>query len=163
MASPLLSRKASGFTFIELVITLAIMAVLALVAVPMAQLVVQREKERDLRAALIQIREGIDAYKRAADQGRILVKLGESGYPKNLDDLVEGVSDQRSPTKQYIYFMRRVPRDPFFPDASTKPADTWGKRSYSSPPDEPSEGTDIFDVYSQSDKLGLDGVPYKQW
>ncbi len=152
-----------GFTFIELMMTLAIMGVLALIAVPMAQLAMQREKEHDLRRALIQIREGLDAYKRASDQGRIAVKLGESGYPRTLDDLVDGIPDQRSPTKQNLYFLRFLPRDPMEPDPGAKPSGTWRLRSYLSPPDDPSEGTDVFDVYSRSEKIGLNGVPYRQW
>lgn len=143
--------------------TLAIMAVLALVTVPMAQVAVQREKERGLRQALIQIREALDAYKRASDQGRFAVKLGESGYPKNLEELVEGVPDQRSPTKQRLYFLRSLPRDPMNPVADGAPSESWGLRSYASAPDEPSEGADVFDVYSRSEKVGLNGVPYRQW
>lgn len=152
-----------GFTFIELMMTLAIMGVLVLVAVPMAQLSVQREKERDLRLALAQIREALDAYKRAADQGRVMVRLGESGYPKTLDDLVEGVPDQRSPSRQKMYFMRSLPRDPMHPDPDRKAADTWAVRSYASPPDDPQSGEDVFDVYSSSEAVGLNGVPYKKW
>jgi general secretion pathway protein G len=155
--------RRNGFTFIELMITLAIMATLALVAVPMAQITLQRDKERALRQALIDIREGIDAYKRAADQGRIQVKVGESGYPRKLEELVEGIPDQRSPARQNIYFLRRLPRDPFYPDPAAEPADTWAKRSYASPPDEPSEGDDVFDVASHSEKIGLNGIPYNQW
>lgn len=155
--------KQHGFTFIELMITLTIMATLALVAVPMAQVALQRDKERSLRNALIEIREGIDAYKRAADQGRIPLKIGESGYPKKLEDLVEGIPDQRSPNKKNIYFLRRLPRDPFYPNETTQASDTWAKRAYVSPPDEPSEGEDIFDVASRSDKIGLNGIVLKQW
>jgi general secretion pathway protein G len=154
--------KTKGFTFIELMITLALIAVLAMIAIPSAQLVVQREKEKELRRALIEIREAIDTYRRAADQGRILLKQGESGYPKSLDDLVTGVPDQKSPQKQMIYFLRRLPRDPMHPDSNIEAADTWGKRSYQSPPDEPVEGEDIFDVYSLSDGLGLNAVPYRK-
>lgn len=163
MSSLSRSPAQRGFTFIELMMTLAIMAVLVLVAVPMAQIAVQRDKERELRNALMQIREALDAHKRAADQGRIALKMGESGYPKNLDDLVDGVADQRSPTKRNIYFLRHLPRDPLYADSTTKAADTWSLRSYASPPDAPSAGEDIFDVYSRSDTVGLNGVPYAKW
>lgn len=147
-----------GFTFIELMVTLAIMGVLATVSVPLAQLGVQRHKERELRVALGEIREALDAYKRASDQGRILLKVGESGYPSSLAQLVEGVDDQRSPSKRKMYFLRRVPADPMAPDE-----DGWGLRSYASPADEPAEGDDVFDVYSRSQRQGLDGVPYRDW
>jgi general secretion pathway protein G len=152
-----------GFTFVELMMTLALMAVLALVAVPLAQLTVQREREHELTAALVEIRAGIDAYKRAADQGRLQVRLGESGYPKSLDELVGGVADIRSPTHANLYFLRRIPRDPFNTDATLDAPATWGKRSYASEPDDPREGADVFDVYSQSEKVGLNGIPYRKW
>jgi general secretion pathway protein G len=152
-----------GFTFIELMMTLAIMGVMAAVAVPMTQLALQRQKERDLRLALAEIREALDAYKRASDQGRIVARLGESGYPKKLELLVEGVDDQRSPSRQKMYFLRRLPRDPMEADSRMPAADTWGRRSYASPPDQPAEGEDVFDVFSRSEKTGLNGVPYRQW
>lgn len=154
--------RVRGFTFIELMVTLAIMAVLVMVAVPMVQLSVQRQKEQELRAALIEIRDALDAHKRASDQGRISIRIGDSGFPKSLTELVEGVDDQRSPSKRKLYFLRRLPRDPMAP-ASISAVESWGLRSYASPPDDPAEGDDIFDVYSKSEKVGLNGVPYRDW
>lgn len=158
-----MQKAVQGFSFIELMVTLSIMAVLAVVAVPMAQWSYQRDKERTLRVSLAEIREALDSYKRASDQGRIPVKIGESGYPKNLVELVDGVEDQRNPNRKKIYFLRRIPADPMNSDTSLKPEDSWGLRSYASPPDEPAEGDDVFDVYSKSAKIGLNGVPYIKW
>ncbi|MES2349566.1 MAG: type II secretion system protein [Pseudomonadota bacterium] len=155
-------RKAGrGFTFIELMITLSILATLAMVAAPMAQVALQREKEHQLRTALIEVREAIDAYKRAAGNGRIKLSIGDSGYPKRLEDLVTGVPDQRSPRKQNMYFLRRLPRDPFAPSEASDGG--WAVRAYASPPDNPSEGEDVFDISSRSGKMGLNGIPLKQW
>lgn len=156
-------RSHAGFTFIELMMTLAILAVLVMISVPLAQLSVQRERERDLRTALHQIRDAIDAYKRTSEQGRIALKVGDSGYPKRLEDLVEGIPDQKSLTKQNIFFLRRLPRDPFSSDENLAAADTWGKRAYASPPEDPAEGDDVYDVYSRSELIGLNSVPLKQW
>jgi len=144
-----------GFTLIELVITVAIVAVLASVALPLNELVVQRAKEQDLRRALREIREALDAHKQAADEGRIAKKVGESGYPRRLEDLVAGVEDQRTPKKERIYFLRRLPRDPF--------GEPWGLRSYSSPPEDPKEGDDVYDVFSLSAATGINGRPYREW
>ncbi len=158
-----MQHRLRGFTFVELMVTLAIMAVMVTVAVPMVQLTVQRQKEHELRAALAQIREALDAYKRASDQGRIAMRLGESGYPKSLNLLVDGIDDQRSPSKQKIYFLRRLPADPMVSDTALKPEETWGLRSYASPHDQPAEGEDVYDVYSKSSKLSLGGNAYRQW
>ena len=152
-------RSENGFTFIELTVTLAIIAVLALIAVPIAQLESQRGKERELRAALFEIREAIDAWKRASDQERIATVEGESGYPPSLDALVEGVKDQNSPSGAKLHFLRRLPRDPMLPRADS----TWGLRSHASPPESPAEGEDVFDVYSTSNRVGLNGIPYRDW
>ena len=153
----------AGFTLIELLVTVVIVGLLASVAAPMAELAVQRNRERDLREALREIRSGLDAYKQASDEGRLGMERLGSGYPANLRLLVDGVADIRSPIKdRRIYFLRRIPRDPFA-DPAVPAEDTWGKRSYSSPPDSPAEGEDVFDVYSRSLETGLNGIPYRQW
>jgi general secretion pathway protein G len=146
-----------GFTLIELVIAVAIVAVLASAALPLNELVVQRAKEQDLRRALREMRAAIDAYKQASDEGRILKRIGESGYPKRLEDLVEGVEDQKSPKRERIYFLRRIPPDPLTAEGK------WALRAYSSPPDDPREGEDVFDVYTLSAGTGINGRPYRQW
>ncbi len=153
-----------GFTIIELVVTVAIVSLLATAVVPSAQLMYQRERERELQASLRTIRDAIDAYKLASDMGRIKKDADKSGYPPDLNALVDGVDDARSPKEGVkIYFLRRVPRDPFFPDATTPAADTWALRSYKSSPDDPQPGDDVYDVSSRSPRTGLNGVPYRDW
>jgi general secretion pathway protein G len=155
--------RARGFTLIELMVVLAIVGLLATVAVPLGKMATQRLKETELREALRDLRIGIDAYKRAAELGRILVKADESGYPPNLEVLVNGVDDARDPNKAKIYFMRHLPRDPFFPDSAAPAAESWGLRSYKSPPDDPQPGDDVFDIYTYAKGAGLNGVPYREW
>jgi general secretion pathway protein G len=152
-----------GFTLVELVVTLAIIGLLVSAAMPLAQLVSQREKEADLRAALREIRAGLDAYRLASDSGHIQKQLGSSGYPPDLKSLYMGVEDISNPTKVMQYFLRRIPRDPFFPDGSVAAEDTWALRSYASPPDDPQPGDDVFDVHSLASGKGLNGVPYREW
>jgi general secretion pathway protein G len=152
-----------GFTLIELLITVAIVAILASIAVPMAQLVVQRNKEQELQTALQQIRAAIDAYKQATVDLRIEKLVGETGYPRSLKDLVYGVEDKVDPKKSKIYFLRRLPRNPMMQDPTIPAEQTWGKRSYASSPDSPQEGADVFDVYTLSDGIGLNGIAYRDW
>jgi general secretion pathway protein G len=152
-----------GFTYVELLVTLAIVAALGGLVAPVAQTQVKRTKEAELRTALREIRTAIDSYKRAVDMGRIERKLDESGFPRRLDELVDGVVDVRDPNRKKIYFLRRLPRDPFYADASVAASTTWGKRSYESEPEEPKEGRDVYDIYSLSTAAGLNGVPYNRW
>jgi general secretion pathway protein G len=155
--------RTRGFTLIELLVTLAILALLGTLVVPVAQTTAQRRNEAELRRALREIRQGIDAYKKASDEGRIKKEIGATGYPAKLELLVDGVTDQRSPKHAKIYFLRRLPRDPFSADPELADAQTWAKRSYASEPNEPKEGEDVYDVYSTSAKVGLNGIPYTRW
>ncbi|MBT0962719.1 type II secretion system protein [Denitromonas sp. IR12] len=152
-----------GFTLIELVVTVAIVGILAATVLPLAQISAQRAKESELRVSLRQIRDAIDAYKAAGDAGQIERKADGSGYPPSLRVLASGVPDIKSAEPRLIYFLRRVPRDPFFGDVDTPADETWGLRSYESPPDAPAPGDDVFDVYSLSEKTGLNGLPYREW
>ncbi len=156
-------RQGRGFTLIELLVTLAILALLGTLVIPVAQVTTQRRNEQELRRNLREIRTGIDNYKKAYDEGRLPRVLNSTGYPKNLEILVEGVADQRSPKRTKIYFLRRIPRDPFNGDSALSDAQTWGKRSYASEPNEPQEGEDVYDVYSLSPRVGLNDMPYKKW
>lgn len=141
---------------------LAILAILAAAAMPMAQLVAKRYKEQELRYHLRELRSSIDAYKRASDDGRIAKKVGESGYPAKLEDLVNGMEDIRDPNKSKIYFLRNIPTDPFAAPNQTASA-SWAQRSYASPPDDPKAGDDVYDVHSRSEEVGLNGVSYNKW
>ena len=159
----MIRRRAYGFTLIELMISLACVALIASIAMPYADLMMQRHKEAELRSALREIRSALDAHHKAAEEGRITREAGDSGYPKTLKSLASGVQDASNPEGGMIYFLRRIPRDPFDSDPAREPAATWGKRSYASAPGSPSEGKDVFDVYSRSTAAGLNGVPYREW
>jgi len=156
------SGRLHAFTLVELMVTVAVVGLLASVSLPVAQVSMQRAKEHELRMALREIRGALDAYKLAFDEGRIRARPGDSGFPPSLEALVEGVDDERDPKHVKIYFLRRVPRDPFA-ETSLPAASAWGKRSYNSTPEAPREGMDVFDVYSLAPGMGLNGVPYSQW
>ena len=156
------AHKANGFTLIELVISLAILALIATMAMPMGEVIVQRNKEQALKHALREIRTSIDAYKQAYDDGHMVKKVDETGYPPTLAVLEDGVLDAKSPEEKKLYFIRRIPRDPFA--AAELPAkETWQLRSYDSSATNPQSGKDVFDVISQAQGNGLNGIPYKDW
>ncbi|MBI3771686.1 MAG: type II secretion system protein [Gammaproteobacteria bacterium] len=156
-------NRSAGFSLIELMVTLAIVALLATLATPVAQLTVQRSKEQELRTALREIRTAIDHYKDAADSGQIAKSADSSGYPETLDDLVMGIKNIKDPNGREIHFLRRLPRDPMNNDADSTASETWGLRSSDSPPDDPTMGKDVFDIYSTSLGTGLNGIAYRDW
>ncbi len=151
----------------EIMVSLAIIAVMASVAMPMIQVTIQRQKEQQLREHLREIRHAIDAYKKAADDGRIKKNADATGYPPDLQVLVDGVEDIKDVKHKRLRFLRRIPYDPVLPPSQRKSTVTggsdWGLRSYDSPPDQPRYSQDVYDVYSQSPQVGLNGVPYAQW
>ena len=159
-------QQLKGFTLIELIVTVTIVAILASVAMPMLQMSVQRSKENELRENLRQIREAIDAYKKAADEGRIKKSIEETGYPPNLEILVNGVLDEKDINKNKLKFLRKIPLDPMT-IATDKNTDdlpnNWGLRSYASEASDPEQGADVFDVYSLSQQIGINGIAYAKW
>ena len=154
-----------GFTFIELAITLAILGVLALMALPAGP--VHREAREGAGAADGAPRDP-HRHRRIQEGGRRRARAAQGrrvGVPAaSLDLLVEGVVDPKDPSgKQRFYFLRRMPRDPMVDDPALPASRTWSLRSYESPYDAPRAGRDVFDVYSTSDGVGLNGIPYRQW
>jgi general secretion pathway protein G len=144
----------SGLTLVELIITVAIVAILASAAVPIARFQVKREKERELRRDLWEMRDAIDHYKDAADKGGIMTKADSMNYPPDLQTLVDGVDIQDKKVK----FLRRIPVDPM-----TNSTD-WGLRSNQDDPDSTSfGGQNVFDVYTKSEGTALDGTKYNTW
>lgn len=152
-----------GFSLIELLVVVAIVSVLASIGLPLAELAHKRAQEEELRQSLRQIRSALDAYKKATDLGHIVRQVDSSGYPSSLDILVTGVVDAQSPKANKLFFLRRLPRDPFAPDEISNAAETWGFRSYESTAEDPKPGKDVYDVYSKSRGVGMNGAPYRTW
>jgi general secretion pathway protein G len=144
----------AGLTLVELIITIAIISILACAALPVAKFQVKRTKERELRRDLWEMRDAIDRYKDAADRGAIQIKADSFGYPPDLQTLVDGVNVQ----DKKVRFLRAIPKDPM-----TNSTD-WGLRSNQDEPDSDSwGGQNVFDVYSKSDGTALDGTKYNTW
>ena len=154
-------RSARGYTFVELLIVVTLLSILAAAAMPLVRVTVRRQKEAELRYSLREVRIAIDRYKDAVDRGLIggtNVRLGSEGYPPDLKTLVEGVQVTGDASGRKLKFLRRVPLDPI-----TNSTD-WGLRSYQDSPDANSwGGQNVFDVYSKAQGRGLDGIPYRQW
>jgi general secretion pathway protein G len=151
---PIRKRTERGLTLIELIVTVAILAILASAAVPVARFRVKREKERELRRDLWEMRDAIDHYKDAADRGAFQTKLDSQNYPPDLDTLVTGVDVQGKKVK----FLRRIPVDPMTGKSE------WGMRSMQDDPGSDSfGGQSVFDVYSKSQGTALDGTKYAEW
>jgi general secretion pathway protein G len=151
---PIRKRTERGLTLIELIVTVAILAILASAAVPVARFKVKRDRERELRRDLWEMRDAIDHYKDAADRGAFQTKVDSQNYPPDLDTLVNGVDVQSKKVK----FLRRIPVDPMTGKAE------WGLHSMQDDPDSDSYGgQSVFDVYSKSQGTGLDGTKYSTW
>lgn len=150
-----------GYTIIEMLVVMTVLGILATAAMPLVELTIKRSKERELKQSLWEIRRAIDAYKQAYDSGRIAKLQGANGYPSSLAVLVSGVPDV-STDGQTIYFLRRIPKDPLAPP-EVSAEQSWGLRSYLSSPEQPKAGADAYDVYSKSQEVGMNGVPYRQW
>lgn len=153
-----------GFTLIEMIVTLALLGTLAAAAAPLMRHYHQQQQESQLRESLRTLRDAIDRYHQACEEGRIEKKTSESGYPPGLKSLVEGVPDKTSPNGALIYFLRRIPRDPMCDCEGRNDEETWRLRPSTQPPgDFSGGGKDVFDVSSSSTASGLNGVPYAQW
>ena len=158
--------RSQGFTLVEMLVTLTILAVLATAIMPLAEIAVKREKEIELQRNLRLLREAIDAYKKLADEKKIDVEEDSEGYPPDLETLVEGVEVKsereekgaKESTTKIIKFLRRIPRDPM-----TNSTD-WGLRSYQDEPDSVVwGGQNVYDVFTKSNGTALDGSKYKEW
>jgi general secretion pathway protein G len=153
-----LRSSSAGFTFIELVVATFVMLILASAALPIARVSMKRQREKDLRYALREMRAAIDRFKDNADRNVIATEFGSEGYPPSLEALVEGVPLNNDVTGRKLKLLRRVPVDPMTGRAE------WGMRSYQDMPDAKSwGGQNVFDVYSRSEGTALDGTKYRDW
>jgi general secretion pathway protein G len=148
-------KRGRGFTILELIVAATILAILTLMTLPLVQITIKRDKEKELRQALWEMRDAIDRYKDAAEMGKFQTKVDSMNYPPDLDTLVKGVEAQGG---KKIRFLRSIPTDPL-----TNSKD-WGLRSMQDDPDSDSwGGQNVFDVYTKSERTGLDGTKYKDW
>ena len=150
---------AAGYTLVELLIVMAVLGILAGLALPLVEIQVQRDKERELKRALWEIRDAIDDYRRAQERSAVAGQTAAL-YPPDLHALV--ATPDAAATSGRPRFLRRIPRDPFA-DPALPAEKTWGLRSYLSEASSPKEGADVYDVYSKSERLGLNGVPLREW
>ncbi len=153
-------KRSTGFNLIEMLMTLTILGLLASALVPLAETTRRRRDERELKEGLTQLRQAIDAWKRAYDKGEIPNDPQQSGYPPTLKALVEGV--QINPNQPRRRFLRAIPINPLLP-LSMPREKMWGLRSYASPYTSPKAGSDVYDVYCECTGTALNGVPYRDW
>ncbi|SET13555.1 type II secretion system protein [Kosakonia radicincitans] len=152
-----------GFTLIEMMISLALLATLASAAIPIYQRQEQQRNEEELRVTLRDIRSAIDRYGQLVEEGIIEKDADMTNWPASLDLLVDGVVNKKSPNKEKIYLLRRIPRDPFCDCDGRKNTETWRVRASTQAPGETTGGKDVWDVSSTSSQPGLNGIPYAQW
>src|SRR6266567_3740566 len=149
-----MTMRARGFTLVEMIVAITILGILTGMAIPLVRVTVKRERERELRHDLWELRDGIDRYKDAADRGAFQIKVGSEGYPPDLDTLVNGVDVNGKKLK----FLRHIPIDPMTGNTE------WGLRSMQDDPTSDSwDGNNVFDVYTKSTGIALDGSKYKDW
>lgn len=159
-----LQPKNAGFTFVEVLVSLVLLALLASVVIPVSDLVSRQAKERELKNSLLEIRKALDAYKEASEKNEIpKAYQTQSGYPPNLK-ILEGIPlEENKQGTTHRRFIRKIPTDPFTTQKDVLPENSWGKRSYLSEASAPQVGEDVYDIYSLSDQIGTNGIAYREW
>ena len=156
-------RLSAGFTIIELLVVMAILGILSIAVMPLSEMLVTSQKERELKQALWEIRGAIDEYKKVATSVENNAPNNEVGYPPNLQILVDGIKHPKPDAGgRHVYFLRTLPRDPFA-DRALAADKTWRLRSFTSPAENPEPGAEVYDVHSSSDAIALDGSSYAKW